>query len=248
MALPDEFLMDILETESKFYTNSRLLEQVFRRKVHEVVAPYLENLNYTLAQTRMIQVFESNDPSQINDFCLDLLSKHASTKERIDFLPDIYSALFKVTGKPGIIHDLACGLHPFGLPWMGLDKNLLYRAFDIHKPRIDLINQFLSFSGYASMAEQRDILVSPPTDPADITFIFKEVHRIEKRKPGATGRLLQAINSDWVIISLPASDLKGHHDLSVKHHQLLTSVIPNRFGLVHELIIGGELFSFLAKK
>jgi len=248
MDLPDEFLLDILVTESKVHSDPKMLEQVYRRKVHEVVAPYLENINYPLEQSRMIQVFESADPVQIDAFCLELLSKHSSTRERIPYLNDIYLALFDVTGKPGIILDLACGLHPFGLPWMGLDKNIAYHAFDIHKPRVDLINRFLAISGYLSLAEQQDILVSPPINAADVTFLFKEAHRIEKRKPGATYQLLQAINSEWVIISLPASDLKGHHDLSGKHRQLLTSVVPNKFGLVHELTVGGELFFFLAKK
>jgi len=246
--LPDEFLLDILGTESKVHSDPRMLEQVFRRKVHEVVAPYLEKINYPLERTRMIQVFESNDPAQIDAYCLDLLSKHSSTRERIPFLHDIYSALFNVTGIPGIILDLACGLHPFSLPWMGLKKNIAYHAFDIHMPRVDLINQFLALSGYISLAEQHDILVSPPINAADVTFLFKEAHRIEKRKPGATNHLLQMINSEWVILSLPVSDLKGHHDLSGKHRQLINSVVPNKFGLVHELTIGGELFFFLAKK
>lgn len=246
--LPHEFLLDILETESKIHTDPRMLEQAFRRKVHEVVAPYLEKINYPLEETRLIQVFKSAYPSQVDTFCLDLLTKHSSTRERIPYLFEIYSALFGITGKPGIILDLACGLHPFGLPWMGLDKNVSYHAFDIHKPRLDLINHFLNLSGYGPLAEQQDILVSPPLIPADVTFLFKEAHRIEKRKPGATNLLLQSINSAWVIISLPVTDLSGHHDLSVKHRQLITGLLPDNYGLVHELIVGGELFFFLAKK
>jgi 16S rRNA (guanine(1405)-N(7))-methyltransferase len=246
--LPQEFLLDILETESKIHSDSRTLEHVFRRKVHEVVAPYLEKINYPSEEARLTQVFKSGDPSQVSAFCLDLLAKHSSTRERIPYLLEIYTALFDVTGMPGRILDLACGLHPFGLPWMGLDKNVSYHAFDIHKPRIDLINQFLSLSGNVSLAEQQDILVSPPLIPADVAFLFKEAHRIEKRKPGATNYLLQSINSTWVIISLPVTDLKGHHDLSVKHRQLLTGLLPGKYGLVHELIVGGELFFFLAKK
>lgn len=246
--LPYEFLLDILVTESKIHYDARMLEQVFRRKVHEVVAPYLENINYPLENARLIQVFKSADPSQLDAFCLDLLAMHSSTRERIPFIQNIYPALFGVTGKPGIILDLACGLHPFGLPWMGLDKNILFYAYDIHKPRIDLINQFLILSGYASLAEHRDILVSPPLIPSDVAFLFKEAHRIEKRKPGATNLLLQSINSKWVIISLPVTDLRGHHDLSVKHRQLLASLLPNKYGLAHELEVGGELFFFLAKR
>jgi len=246
--LPREFLMDILVSESRLHSDPRILEKVFRRKVHEVVAPYLENIDYPSEEVRLIQVFESADPLQIRAFCLDLLAKHSSTRERIPFIHDLYPALFGITGKPGIILDLACGLHPFGLPWMGLDKNLSYCAYDIHKPRIDLINQFLSLSGYASLAEQRDILVCPPLNPADVTFLFKEAHRIEKRKPGATKQLLQEIDSKWVIISLPVTDLRGHHDLSLRHRLLLASIIPNNYTVAQELRLGDELFFMLAKK
>jgi len=47
---------------------------------------------------------------------------------RLPILEELYSRIFAETGVPNRVLDLACGLHPFGLPWMGLPETATYHA------------------------------------------------------------------------------------------------------------------------
>lgn len=245
MTLPDDLLIDILVNESPKYSDQKALVVAFRKKLHEVVAPYLEDINYQEETQLMEAAFQTKSVEQIEEYFRSILSKHASTKERLPYLNEIYLMIFSITGDPHIIIDLACAMHPFGIPWMGLGKDIAYYAYDVHQPRLDLINRFFSLYQMQPLAIQQDILVSPPKLHANVTFLFKEAHRIQKRKPGSNLELWQALDTDWLVVSLPTQDLKGHHDLSARYHQLVVENNPGCYELVHEASIGHEIFYFL---
>jgi len=122
----------------------------------------------------------------MRDVCQQLLLSHVSTRERWPILVDFYQQIFEITGMPHSIMDLACGMNPFALPWMGLPKNVEYHAYDLNEPRIKLINHFFSAYGLPELADHRDFLIHKPEISADATFLFKEVHRLENREKGCT--------------------------------------------------------------
>ncbi len=243
--LPYDFLHDVLLTESGNSQDATMIEAKFRKKVHEVIAPYLETINYTKEAAALQEFFQEHPLSSSREYCTSILSRHSSTQERLQHLDQLYPALFDITGKPRLLVDLACGLNPFSLPWMGLDTATRYFAYDIHKPRVDLVNQFFSIMGFEPLAIHQDFLLHPPGLIPDVTFIFKEIHRIEKRKAGAVKAFLGAYRSVWVILSLPDTDLKGHHDLRSQHRLLVERCIPKNYNYVHELSLGSESFYFL---
>ncbi|MCJ7694106.1 MAG: hypothetical protein MUO40_01640 [Anaerolineaceae bacterium] len=245
--IPDDMLLDILQYESISHTSSKDLEKAFRKKLHNIVAPYLEDINYD-NELKFIKDLSSNfDSIEIKQYCRVILSKHASTKERLPYLDELYQKLFEITGSPKSIIDLACGLHPFGIPWMNLDPSVLYYAYDIHKPRVEFINHLLALLGHEKLSYQQDILVTPPQVRADIAFFFKEAHRFEKRKPGCNFEFWKSLQVEWLIVSLPSTDLKHHHDLVNKHQSLIHDSIPNNFHQIHTILIGDEIFFFLKK-
>lgn len=243
--LPYDFLHDILVGEPGNSQDASIIEAKFRKKVHEVIAPYLETINYTEEAVALQEFFQEHPPSSSREYCISILSRHSSTRERLQHLDQLYPALFAITGKPGLLVDLACGLNPFSLPWMGLDTSTRYFAYDIHKPRVDLINQFFSVMGFEQLAMHQDFLLHPPAFQPDVTFIFKEIHRIQKRKAGAVKAFLSGYRSDWVILSLPDTDLKGHHDLRSQHRLLVDHCIPENYNYTHDLSLGSETFYFL---
>ena len=247
MKLPDALLNDILASEAPKYSDEKDLENAFRKKLHEVVAPYLEDINYAVELENIAHIFQNHDQHQLEEYCRSVLARHASTHERIPYLKEIYLMIFSITGDPHTIVDLACGLHPFGLPWMGLSKDVQYYAYDIHKPRIDFINSFFLHSGMQPLAVQQDILVTPPKINADVTFLFKEAHRIQKRKAGANFSLWKALKTEWLVVSLPSQDLKGHHDLSTRYRRLVIENNAGNYQLIHEFTIGNEMFYFLKR-
>ena len=144
--------------------------------------------------------------AQVEQVCQTILAQHASTHERLPileaFLPSEY---LNFTGKPDIILDLACGLNPLALPWMGLPATVQYHAYDLHQPRVKMINRFFELMGLAPLAEVRDILLSPPEIEAPVAFFFKEAHRFEQRQHGCNVAFWNALRVRYLLVSLPTS-------------------------------------------
>ena len=211
--VPLETITDIIESELKNQKNIREAESASRRKLHNLVAPWLDELDYVQA-AGLIPADFPEDLASRREFCTTILNGHASTKERIPILDRFYQTLFEVTGAPHSILDLACGLNPFSIPWMNLPEDIQYHAYDIHQARIDLINRFLAALHMPALAEHRDILVHPPEIEADVAFFFKEAHRFEQRKKGCNRPFFRAIRARWLLVSLPATSLSGKHRLA----------------------------------
>ncbi len=245
--LPLETLRDLLEQELTRGRSGNAALQAVREKLHNIVAPYLGDPDYQAVAFMLDETVRSRDEDKIKAACLEILAAHASTRERIPLLDSFYQQLWSVTGVPGSILDLACGLHPFGLPWMGLPLETQYHAYDLHTPRIELINHFLKLLGRGPLAIVQDILVSPPRLQADVAFFFKEAHRFEQRQKGCNRPFFEALNVRWLLVSLPAADLSGHHSLVERQRNLMDSILAGLNWSVQELLIGNELVFCIRK-
>jgi len=239
--LPDDLMLHILEQEKQKFSSPKKVEEAMRKKLHNIVAPYLDKTDYLYELSIMDNNIKPEDPFKTKAYCTNILSKHASTKERLPILDTFYATLFSLIGKPHSILDLACGLNPFTLPWMPLDKTMFYYAYDIHKPRIDFINRFFSLYGLPQLAVHQDILVTPPIQESDTAFFFKEAHRFEKRKPGCNRTFWQALNVKTILVSLPTEDLKHHHNLVPRHRQFIEKTTQGLNWMIDELLFPKEL-------
>lgn len=245
--LPEETLSDLLAQEiARGHSGSEALQGV-REKLHNIVAPYLGDPDYAASQSALDSASQSGKPDAVRQVCLEILSAHASTKERIPQLEAFYKELWAVTGLPESILDLACGLHPFGLPWMELPAATRYFAYDLHTPRIELINHFLQLEGREPLAAVQDILVQPPQQAADVALFFKEAHRFEQRQRGCNLPFFEALNVKWLLVSLPAADLSGHHSLVERQRRLMADILSGKSWPVQELMIGSELVFCIQK-
>lgn len=228
MGLNPITVKDLIFQELEHHESEKALLKAVRRKLHNIVAPYLGEPDYAALATELAQIADhSLGSAQLRVFCLDVLRKHASTAERIPLLPSFYLRLFQETGKPQTILDLACGLHPLAFPWMGLPTSVNYHAYDILQPRIDFINQFFTKLGLAPLAENRDILVDPPTHQADLAIFFKEAHRFEKRQPGCIHQFWESLKVNTLAVSLPSQNLTGTHSLLDVHRSLVHADLPS---------------------
>jgi 16S rRNA (guanine(1405)-N(7))-methyltransferase len=247
LALPAETLRGLLQQELvKGRTGSAALQAV-REKLHNIVAPYLGDPDYPAAAIMLEQAVCNGDSDSVKAACQNIMAAHASTKERIPWLDTFYPQLWSITGTPGSVLDLACGLHPFGLPWMGLPQETQYHAFDLHTPRIESINHFLRLLGHEPLAVVQDILVNPPQLQADVALFFKEAHRFEQRQRGCNRPFFEALNVRWLLVSLPAADLSGHHSLVDRQRNLMDSILAGLDWPVQELLIGNELVFCIRK-
>ena len=248
MHIPLETIASLVSEISVDEHDPKIIRKIVREKLHHIVAPYLGDPDYPSASHEMSLAIQSNSQDAIQSFCLAMLTSHASTRERIPVMTEFYKKIFSVTGVPGSILDLACGLNPFAFPWMGLPLSVAYTAFDIHLPRIELLNQFFSGMKMAATAIHRDIISEPPGTPAHVAFIFKEAHRMEQRQSGCCRVLWQKLPVDWLVVTLPAISLTGRHDLSAQHRKLIQNAITDHQWLINEFEIGGEMVFCIRKK
>jgi len=238
---------NLIRQEANQYDLWKTLRKSVRRKLHNIVAPYLGETDYDQLSKQLNHLDDvSLESPALKDFCRDVLSKHASTAERFPKITEFYTRLFTATGKPESILDLACGLHPLAFPWMGLPLSTQYHAYDIIQPRIDFINSFFEKIGLEPLAENRDILVHPPQNHADLGIFFKEAHRTEKRQPGCNRTFWDSLNVDVLAVSLPIKDLSGTHSLLDQHRALVSENLPDNAS-VEELLFEDEIVFLIEK-
>ncbi|MFZ3150344.1 MAG: hypothetical protein WA116_01525 [Anaerolineaceae bacterium] len=246
--LPDEMLQDLLQIEAVKDIPKAEVEQAFRKKLHNIVAPYLENINYPQESKKLLTLADKKpDGDEVKAWAGSVLTKHASTRERLSIVEDFYANIFRHTGQVSSIIDLACGVNPLCLPWMHLESTTTYLAYDIHKPRIDFLNQFFSSFYPNAKAIQQDVLVETPTEKVDCAFFFKEAHRFEKRQPGCNRSFFDRLNARTIVVSLPASDLSGHHSLVNLHSSLIDRSIQGFPWKLDQTQVGDELLFFIHK-
>ena len=246
LAIPEETVLDLINRNTTPGIKERELEKIVRQKLHNIVAPYLEGLDYRSAMTELSTIRHCGD-QPLQEYCLRILSAHASTKERIPIMAEFYAKIFEHTGIPGSILDLACGLNPFALPWMGLPIETTYHAYDLHKPRIDLINAFFQVVGRPLLAEKRDILVKPPELRADAAFFFKEAHRFEQRQHGCNRTFWQTLKVKTIVVSLPSSNLTGSHSMLEGQRILVERAVNGLDWKVTEILVGNEIIFCIDK-
>ena len=247
MQLPAETVRDLINQELPRHRQVKAALDSVRKKLHQIVAPYLGDPDYDQAAIELSEAY-SDGKSAVEAACLKILSSHASTRERLPNLPNFYEKLFSFTGIPHTILDLACGLHPFSIPWMNLPQSTKYFAFDLHYPRIKLINTFFQLEGRPQLAVYEDILVNPPQIPADVAFFFKEAHRFDQRLKGSNRLFWKSIPVKYLLVSLPTVSLNGKHDKIDQHKRLVYETIEDYNWPVTEILFENELVFCIQKQ
>jgi len=247
--IPPETVTSLLTAEFQRFGKIKPAVKSAKQKLHNIVAAYLGDPDYEQSIQWMNTRLPHASPQEEQAMCEQLLSHHASTRERLPHLWEFYETIFAITGKPSVILDLACGLHPFGLPWMNLPQTIEYHAYDLHLPRIELIQAYFSQRYPNSEAHHQDILLAIPTQPADVAFLFKETHRMEKRARECSVPLWRQLNVDWLVVTLPAFSLNQQHDLREGHRNMVNNLL-DKAGLSWQQTVAevnGEMLFFIQK-
>lgn len=244
--IPTDVIVSLYYQESKNHKRLQDLHKAVRKKLHNIVAPYLGDTDYAHAQSQLIEASHQGE-QEFRSVCLKILSNHVSTQERIGFLDNFYQNIFSRIGQPKSILDLACGYHPFALPWMNLNIACQYYAYDIVKARIDLINTFFQILGRPALAFQQDILIHPPDVDAEVAFFFKEAHRFDQRQRGSNRDFWQALKVKHLLVSLPSTSMRMRHDKTEQHRKLVLETIKDFDWSIEEFQIENELFFWIKK-
>ena len=244
--IPIETIQSLIEQSIPLCKNPAELEKRVREKTHNIVALYLGELDYGKATIQFLQV--KNDSQLLKDFSIKALMSHASTKERGQELEGFYQELFGRIGQVGSIADLACGLHPLGLPFMRLPPGTAYYAYDLNKTRVDFIDVFITEQGYKGGCFHQDILINPPSGECDVAFFFKEAHRFEKRQPGVLPFFLDNIKAPKIVISLPLQSFGTHLQIYQKYEKIFCEYTGKHGWHMDKFFIGNEVFFLIDKE
>ena len=140
--LTEETMRDVLIRELSCQPDAGRAAPIARRKLHHIAAAYLGDPDYEVAEQQIADAIASDDALAILDVCRAIAGQHATARERLRFIGSYYRKLFAVTGLPNRILDLACGLNPLFVPWMGLPAGAEYHAYDIRTGRVKFLNSF----------------------------------------------------------------------------------------------------------
>ena len=248
LELPRELLEDILNQESKLAQNDADLERRFREKLHNIIAPYLEEVQYP-TETAKLQHFTSEKPDleAWKTYCSTLMARHASTRERLPYMEAFADFLRPYFQKSQTVLDLACALDPLILPWLNLNPQPEVICYDVQTPRIAFLNEFFKFFYPRGKAICQDVLALGPKKKADLALFLKEAHRFEKRRPGCNRGFFLALPVKTLIVSLPSQDLAGKHSLESYHTRLIEEAIMGLGWDCAKTSIGNELIFVIEK-
>ena len=246
MDLPAETVRDLILQEAAAGRSAKETERSMREKLHQIIAPYLGDPDYPLEEQRLAEAAKQGDEA-VREWALEILGVHTSSRERIPHMEAFYRTIFERIGTPESILDVACAFNPFSFPWMGLPKTTSYHAYDLHTPRVNLINSFFTILEMKPLAETRDILLDPTEVPADTAFFFKEAHRFESRKKGCNRNFWISLPVKTIVVTLPAENLTGQHQMRDRQRSLITKNIEGLGWQTEETEIAGEMIFIIHK-
>jgi 16S rRNA (guanine(1405)-N(7))-methyltransferase len=175
-------------------------------------------VDYDRAFDDLQAAYGNRRDGDVRAVCRRLLGLHASTRERLPLLDDFYARVFAHTGTPHAVLDLACGLNPLAVPWMGLPEGAAYHGYDIDAERTAFLARYLDLAGLSGEAHLHDVICAPPAERADLAFLLKSAPCLEQQRRGATLALLDALAVDHVVVSYPVKSLGRREKGMLAHY------------------------------
>jgi 16S rRNA (guanine(1405)-N(7))-methyltransferase len=217
-----------------------------KRRLHQIFGAYADPLPYD----KLIDRLEGahGDEARFKKVCRSILPMHASTAERLKDLDRFYAPIFEITGQPSKILDLACGLNPLTIPWMGLAATTFYVATDIDTEMVRFLDRFLALAPVHGEARVNDLVAGPPGDEASVAFLFKAVPCLQHQASDLLP-ILGAINANWLVVSFPTKSLggRGGKGMAGTYRGMMAEMAARRAWPVEEISFSSEMV-FVIKK
>lgn len=175
-----------------------------------------------------------------------MLSRHASTRERLPLaeMDALYASIFAVTGRPRSVLDLACGVNPLYLGARGIETF----GVDISGAAVDAVNRFGEVYGMPVSAACADVLCpgAIPERRFDVALLFKLLPLLERQRSGAASGVMNAVNTEWLVVSFPTRTLGGRNVGMAAHYcEWMEAHLPARRGIAGRFETRNELFFML---
>ena len=205
-----DFIRYIGKQELTKRTNLKEVVEATLRKLHQVGAAYFDcKPDYSTWQAQMKGLSKDIEDPNLKAFCKMVMKCHASSRERLPILKTFFHETLTKLAPITSVLDLACGFNPLAIPWMPLDKNATYFAYDIYSDLIVFINSFFEHTAVKGKAVTVNIMTDPPQVTAHVTLLLKSLPCLEQLEKGISRRLLNKINSRHLLVSYPIHSLSG---------------------------------------
>jgi 16S rRNA (guanine(1405)-N(7))-methyltransferase len=219
-----------------------------KSRLHQAYSAYEAHLDYAHAYEELRAAYACGDPQDIRAVAHRLLARHASTRERLPVLHRFYDAVFAHTGVPHALLDLACGLNPLALPWMGLEAGAAYYAYDIDTERIAFLNQFFALADVEGRAYCQDLICDPPEQQADVALLLKTATCLERQRRGSTLALLDWLEVAYVVVTFPVKSLgRREKGMVEQYERVFSDMLSERPWAVTQIDLPAEL-AFVVEK
>ncbi|HZR40981.1 MAG TPA: hypothetical protein VFB12_12730 [Ktedonobacteraceae bacterium] len=180
-----------------------------KSKLHQVGGAYLDERKEYRFWLDLLQ-FQSPNRIALQQACRQIMSQHASTRERLPILDQFYFQSLSGLAIHSVI-DIACGLNPLAIPWMPLEKDAEYYAYDIYQNMMDFLGQYMQLLPIKGHAKVRDVLQACPTQSVDVALVLKAIPCLEQVDKQAGYRLLRTLNAKHLVVSFPIHSLGGRN-------------------------------------
>ncbi len=182
-----------------------------RARLHQAACAYLlQDLDYASLEHEIATLPRSIQAVETRDFCLRVMSLHASSNERLSILERFSQEIARDLVGIHSVLDCACGLNPLSLPWMPWGMNTRYDACDVFTDMVGFVQHFLEHYGIKGNAWTCDLSRETPAGEYDLVLLLKTLPILEQIEKTSAARLLQSIRGRNLLVSYPVASLGGH--------------------------------------
>jgi 16S rRNA (guanine(1405)-N(7))-methyltransferase len=245
----EDLIRNIGTRELSEKQNLKTLVKVTKNKLHQIGGAYfLKKPKYSFWLKELKQAKKTGNEDLFRKICSEIMGYHYSTRERLKILNEFYSRIFKLLPPIESIMDVACGFNPISIPWMPISAEVKYYAYDIYKDMIDFINKFMVISNIQGYAEVRDVVQNVPEVSADLAFVLNTIPCFEQIEKSAGIKVLESIDSKFLVVSFPVKSLCGREKSMRKHYEaMFNRLTQEKDWIVQRLEFRSELVFLIEK-
>ncbi len=218
-----------------------------KKKLHQIGGAYLEcGVDYAawLGELRAV----SGSKGDFRRTCARIMGCHSSTKERLEILDTFYATVLADLPPIRSVLDLACGLNPLAIPWMGLPDGAAYYAYDVYEDMVGFLDGFTQLVPVRGEARACDVLQSCPMPRVDLALVLKSIPCLEQIDRPATAQLLDRIDASHLLISFPIHSLGGwDKGMPANYEARFRELAAGKGGSIRRFAFATEL-AFLVSK
>jgi 16S rRNA (guanine(1405)-N(7))-methyltransferase len=226
----------------------KLAIKATKSRLHQAYGAYETSLNYDRAYHALQAAYAEGTAEATQVVCHRLLALHTSTRERLPILNRFYAEIFSHTGVPLSLLDLACGLNPLSLPWMGLSGEAAYSAYDIDAERIAFLQRYFDLAGLRGHAHLQDVIIDLPAERADVALLLKSTTCLERQRRGSTLALLDGLDARHIVVTFAVRSLGRREKGMLAHYaRTFAEMVEDRPWAVTRLDFQTELVYVVEK-